>query len=55
MEREESGLTYRHYADEFETLLGELLDELFNPSIPFRQTEDENACTYCDFKLLCKR
>ena len=55
MERKESGLTYRHYADEFETLLGKLLDELFNPSIPFRQTEDENACTYCDFKLLCKR
>ncbi len=54
-EKQQSGLTYRHYAEEFETLLGELLDELFNPAIPFYQTDDEKSCQYCDFKLLCKR
>lgn len=32
-----------------------LLDELFDPSIPFVQTEDEQRCKYCPFALSCGR
>lgn len=32
-----------------------LLDEIRNPDIPFRRTEDESTCAYCDFKTICGR
>lgn len=42
------------YEQEFRRYLNNLLQEIFNPDIPFTQTEDEKRCTYCDFKQLCK-
>lgn len=50
-----TGLPYSHYAALFEALLREVLTELYDPTIPFRQCADEKSCSYCDFKLLCKR
>lgn len=38
-----------------EQLLSELFEELFNPEVPFTQTEDEKRCEYCDFKQMCQR
>lgn len=35
--------------------LGRLLDEMYDTSVPFRRTEDENVCKYCDFKIICGR
>jgi len=32
-----------------------LLEEMYDISIPFRRTEDENVCKYCDFKTICGR
>ena len=32
-----------------------LLDEIRNRNIPFRMTEDTDACRYCDFKMICGR
>ena len=32
-----------------------LLDEMKNPSVAFRRTEDETVCGYCDFKTICGR
>jgi len=32
-----------------------LLEDIFNPEIPFTQTEIVEKCTYCNFKTLCKR
>ena len=32
-----------------------LLDEMYDVSVPFRRTEDENVCKYCDFKTICWR
>ena len=32
-----------------------LLDEIRNPDVPFRRTENESACEYCDFKTICGR
>lgn len=43
------------YEQEFRDRLHHLLYELFDPSIPFTQTEDEKRCTYCDFQGLCRR
>ena len=31
------------------------LEEIFNKDIPFTQTEDVKACSFCDFKNICKR
>lgn len=40
---------------EFRERLKTLLEELFNPALNFNQTEDEDQCTYCDFKGMCKK
>ena len=32
-----------------------LLDEMYDVSVPFRRTEDDNVCKYCDFKTICWR
>ena len=40
---------------EFETGLKELISSIFNPEIPFTQTDDETRCTYCAFKEICGR
>lgn len=32
-----------------------LLDQMCNVDVPFRRTEDEKACAYCDFKTICGR
>ena len=46
---------YSSYAEEFENELTAVLDELFDFSTPFKQTEDSDACTFCDFKTICRR
>ena len=43
------------HEDKFREMLQELLEEIFNPDIPFTQTEVEDKCTYCDFKAMCKK
>ena len=32
-----------------------LIDEMCDPGVGFRRTEDEKVCTYCDFKTICGR
>jgi|GEM_PF-5291048 len=39
----------------FRDAIRRLLKEIFNPAIPFTQTEDLRKCSYCDFKNLCGR
>lgn len=46
---------YSSVADVFESELTTILDELFNPLVEFKQTEDVEACKYCDFNRICKR
>lgn len=40
---------------EFWMELHALLHELFDPQVPFSQTEQIQQCEFCDFKRLCKR
>ena len=35
--------------------LKSLLEELDNPEIPFRRTEDTAVCAYCDYRKICGR
>ncbi|MCM1153385.1 MAG: PD-(D/E)XK nuclease family protein [Muribaculum sp.] len=42
-------------ADEFEERLDQMITEIFNKDIPFRQTTDENTCLYCPLVSLCRR
>lgn len=41
--------------NEFSDRLKLLLDELYDPAIPFSQTEDLKRCEYCPYKIICQR
>lgn len=41
--------------DEFGSRLNELVNEIYNPQIPFTQTDDLERCGYCEFAKICKR
>jgi len=41
--------------DQFALKLKEKLNELFDSSVPFRQTENTDNCKYCSFKGICQR
>jgi hypothetical protein len=51
--QKKEALTLALAEKEYRAELGKLLDELFNPEIPFRQTQNENNCTYCTYKEIC--
>lgn len=41
--------------EQFENHLKKLIQEIFNPEIPFSQTEDESRCIYCAYREMCHR
>lgn len=41
--------------DYVENLVLNVLNELYNPSISFSQTEDHERCKYCEFNGVCQR
>ncbi len=43
------------FYDEVSERLGKLLEEMYDLNLPFRRTEDEKTCGYCDFKMICGR
>jgi hypothetical protein len=40
---------------EFESLLKEGLERLFNLNIPFEQTSNLHVCRYCPYAMICRR
>ncbi len=40
---------------EFEKVLTEIISEIFDPQSPFIQTENKDACNWCDYKGICNR
>ncbi|HEY0900203.1 MAG TPA: PD-(D/E)XK nuclease family protein [Sphingobacteriaceae bacterium] len=40
---------------DFTPKLKQLLEELFNPQVPFAETANKDGCTYCPYKLMCQR
>lgn len=57
-DEQKESFTLKNYYDvepEFIPRLTECIEELLNPEIPFFQTDEKDACGYCDFKTICKR
>lgn len=44
-----------HYSLEFKQKMDELLNEFFDPSIPYVQTKIEEKCRYCPYASICNR
>lgn len=44
-----------NYLPDFKNYLIELLTQIYDSSIPFTQTANENACKYCDYNKLCRK
>jgi CRISPR/Cas system-associated exonuclease Cas4 (RecB family) len=51
--KEKTPLTLSLVKEEYQDGLGQLLDELFDDKIPFRQTEHEKNCEYCVYREIC--
>jgi CRISPR/Cas system-associated exonuclease Cas4 (RecB family) len=43
------------FINDIEAMLEAVVDEMLDTAIPFTQTKDDKKCSYCDFKLICKR
>lgn len=48
-------MDYHEVLDEFEPLLRKVIEEIFNPEVPFHQATGNDACTFCEFKSMCQR
>jgi Fe-S-cluster formation regulator IscX/YfhJ len=46
---------YYDYESAFISPLINCVEEIFNPDVPFFQTDIIDSCSYCDFKNICKR
>ncbi len=46
---------FLEYSDEFETLLKDMIESIFDKNSDFIQTEDEKRCRYCPYKDICHR
>ena len=40
---------------EFKEKFDEVVEEIFNPSVPFTQTQNNKNCQWCSFKDLCNK
>ncbi|MDR2125867.1 MAG: PD-(D/E)XK nuclease family protein [Prevotellaceae bacterium] len=45
----------RHIEKDFFNCLAEIISNIFDEQIPFTQTENEDFCTYCNFKQICRK
>lgn len=43
------------YYDAIELMIKEVLEDLFNPEVDFKPTDNLKNCEYCSFNLLCQR
>ena len=52
-----AGFSYDHgqFGGEFRSGLSRVLEELYNPSVPFTMCEDVQRCRYCPYAGICSR
>lgn len=43
------------FSGELRTHISALLKEMTDTEVPFRRTDDDKTCSYCDFKMICGR
>ncbi len=48
-------VVFSEIRDEFNAGFKNILEDIFNPDVPFVQTDDEQACRYCPFTGICSR
>lgn len=48
-------LDYKDYVTQFNDTLIPYLEDLFNPNIPFKCADSNDACRYCAFTAICGR
>lgn len=46
---------YREQSNAFIERLTKLTDDIFNPDIPFHQTDNADICKYCNYSVICKK
>lgn len=46
---------FNEYETDFRKAFTECLQEIFNPDVPFYQTQHNKNCAYCLFSAICKR
>lgn len=46
---------YREYVTEFNDMMLDVLDDLFNPEVPFVSAQNDHACTFCKFTEICRK
>lgn len=46
---------YGDFEEDYRAGLKSLLEDMYNPEIPFDQTEDLKKCSYCPYKEICGR
>ncbi len=46
---------YRDYVLEFNDMMLDVLNDMFDPEIPFIAAENDHACTFCKFTEICRR
>ena len=54
-ETKEKVTDFAIYEDDFRAHLTDCLEEIFNPEIPFAQTENVKICQYCPYIGVCNR
>ncbi len=52
----QGGKTVRaELVSEFEARLKSMVQEMYDPAVPFRQTEEVKNCSYCPYNRICHR
>ncbi len=46
---------YHTVVEEFRERLYDTIREIFNPEVPFKASDDNESCTFCKFKQICRR
>ena len=46
---------YMDFNEEFQGMLTAIVEEIYNPSVPFLPTEIKNRCEYCLYRMICHR
>ena len=41
--------------DEFQTLLEKLIEQIYDDTISFTQTNEKERCKYCSYRVICRR
>ncbi len=44
-----------HYIEDSEAILRQLIQQLLDPDVPFKKTDQLETCQYCDYKGICGR